>query len=485
QPARPPRLPRPDVGPGVPAATLRARAARVIFRWMTSKDMRRLQFASAERGSPEAFSYQLQARHIRPSVRAVVQFRRPELRHPVRLRQRRGVPAGCRFREQPHNHSWNAISIDGAWQLVDVHWAMRYLSSERNSPENLVYEYDDFYFMTEPQQAVYSHYPEDPLWQLLRRPLTLDQFEDLPLTKSQFFKCGMSFEQATHGCCTPARASCRWRWGYGRPGAAFTYRLAQGDELNERWRGVELKSFALQETGNDQIQFYFRLPAVGHYYLTVYAQEAAAAGAEQSGLETTYRSAAAHDGGLRVRASNCDEPAADATPFPNCHDSNWGPGLHAERYGLTASHRDGVLNSVNGHAQLYFDGPVRLLAKLRRNGFDEDALDQHCRQFETPSQTTFQISLPETRHGLSISCAVHPPPPGEYGLEIYANEPSDGETFTHMCQYLLHCEAPPGYAGSYQGTTPPHLMYNYNCETAQLGDPAGALYSGRRLWRTG
>ncbi|PAA47289.1 hypothetical protein BOX15_Mlig025622g3, partial [Macrostomum lignano] len=425
--------------------------ARVIFRWMTSKDMRRLQFASPERGSPEAFLTNYRRGTFARVYELLCSF--AGLSCVTLSGYAKGVEyrPGCRFREQPHNHSWNAISIDGAWQLVDVHWAMRYLSSERNSPENLVYEYDDFYFMTEPQQAVYSHYPEDPLWQLLRRPLTLDQFEDLPLTKSQFFKCGMSFEQATHGVLYTREGKLQMALGYGRPGAAFTYRLAQGDELNERWRGVELKSYALQETGSDQIQFYFRLPAVGHYYLTVYAQEAAAAGAEQSGLETTYRAACEY----RI---NCDEPAADATPFPNCHDSNWGPGLHAERYGLTASHRDGVLNSVNGQAQLYFRRTrreVRLLAKLRRNGFDEDALDHHCRQFETPSQTTFQISLPE---------------PGEYGLEIYANEPSDGETFTHMCQYLLHCEAPPGYAGSYQGTTPPHLMYNYNCETAQLGD---------------
>lgn len=47
------------------------------------------------------------------------------------------------------------MHIRGSWQLVDVHWAARYLSSGRNAPENVVYEYDDFYFMMEPQQVSY------------------------------------------------------------------------------------------------------------------------------------------------------------------------------------------------------------------------------------------------------------------------------------------------------------------------------------------
>ena len=62
------------------------------------------------------------------------------------------------FKHQPHNHSWNAVSVDGSWHLIDAHWATRYLSSEKNMPENLVYEYDDFYFLMEPQQAIYRYF---------------------------------------------------------------------------------------------------------------------------------------------------------------------------------------------------------------------------------------------------------------------------------------------------------------------------------------
>ncbi|VDM00797.1 unnamed protein product [Schistocephalus solidus] len=44
---------------------------------------------------------------------------------------------------------------------------------------------------------------------------------------------------------------------------------------------------------------------------------------------------------------------------------------------------------------------------------------------------------------------------GEYGFEIYANEPEDGKAFTHICQYLIHYEAPPGW-------TPPDTGRGYS-----------------------
>jgi len=39
--------------------------------------------------------------------------------------------------------------------------------------ENLRYEYDDHYFMTDPHEFIYEFYPIDAEWQLMKRPLTL------------------------------------------------------------------------------------------------------------------------------------------------------------------------------------------------------------------------------------------------------------------------------------------------------------------------
>lgn len=55
---------------------------------------------------------------------------------------------------------------------------------------------------------------------------------------------------------------------------------------------------------------------------------------------------------------------------------------------------------------------------------------------------------------------------GEYGVEFYANDPSrDGDTFTHMAQYLLAWQLPTGT------TTPEGFrdMYNFENYAPSLG----------------
>jgi len=127
-------------------------------------------------------------------------------------------------------HSWNAVQIDRDWQLVDVHWAMRYMHpTETQVSDNYnglaieldhlgeeetehkaghvwcrhgaIFEYEDFYFLMEPKQAIFSHFPKDSKWQLLseKEIVTLEQFEDWPVIKPQFFRSGMEMMREVHG----------------------------------------------------------------------------------------------------------------------------------------------------------------------------------------------------------------------------------------------------------------------------------------------
>jgi transglutaminase/protease-like cytokinesis protein 3 len=111
---------------------------------------------------------------------------------------------GDNITTRPVNHSWNAVYIDGNWQLIDSHWATRFLQSDTDlNPDNLVYEYDDFYFVPDPEQLAYTHRPEDSAWQLLNQPQTAEQFEDYPLVKSYFFTNDMYFPaNQNHGVVT-------------------------------------------------------------------------------------------------------------------------------------------------------------------------------------------------------------------------------------------------------------------------------------------
>lgn len=57
--------------------------------------------------------------------------------------------------------------------------------------DNVRYELDDYYFMPESSQLIFTHFPLVTIWQLLERPISLDEFENLVPVKSAFFKHGL------------------------------------------------------------------------------------------------------------------------------------------------------------------------------------------------------------------------------------------------------------------------------------------------------
>jgi transglutaminase-like putative cysteine protease len=83
-------------------------------------------------------------------------------------------------------HVWNAVRIDGHWQLLDVTFANgRYSSNgkvEQRRPTNLEW------FLVAPRVMICSHLPDEPRWQLLKRPLTQKQQEARPFLRPGAFR---------------------------------------------------------------------------------------------------------------------------------------------------------------------------------------------------------------------------------------------------------------------------------------------------------
>jgi transglutaminase/protease-like cytokinesis protein 3 len=52
---------------------------------------------------------------------------------------------------------------------------------------------DSEFFITDPEDHIYQHFPDDPKWQLLECPITLTEFINLPIVKSPFFNYGLKF----------------------------------------------------------------------------------------------------------------------------------------------------------------------------------------------------------------------------------------------------------------------------------------------------
>jgi transglutaminase/protease-like cytokinesis protein 3 len=81
---------------------------------------------------------------------------------------------------EKENHVWNAIEIDKKWFLVDATWG----AGHANSSGIYVKDFDANYFLVQPEIFIQKHFPTDEKWQLLKRPLSKEEFESATLKNS-------------------------------------------------------------------------------------------------------------------------------------------------------------------------------------------------------------------------------------------------------------------------------------------------------------
>jgi transglutaminase/protease-like cytokinesis protein 3 len=83
------------------------------------------------------------------------------------------------------NHRWNAVLIDSTWHLLDATWASGYVSY---GLDEYVQHYNDYYFLTPPNEFIRDHYPEDIRWTLLPGSPTVREFHYSPFKNQAFSK---------------------------------------------------------------------------------------------------------------------------------------------------------------------------------------------------------------------------------------------------------------------------------------------------------
>ena len=89
-------------------------------------------------------------------------------------------------------HAWNAVLLEGKWQLIDCTWGAGHMISTAGGPR-YARGFNDYYFLPSPGEMIYSHFPEIRRWQMLTPPQTQTHWEQLPLAHSAFFRCGLRF----------------------------------------------------------------------------------------------------------------------------------------------------------------------------------------------------------------------------------------------------------------------------------------------------
>ncbi|MEP7169430.1 MAG: transglutaminase domain-containing protein [Bacteroidota bacterium] len=70
-------------------------------------------------------------------------------------------------------HAWNAVKIDGEWKLLDATWSAGGVNVDKKRFEK---RFDDSFFFMPPAEFIKTHYPFDPMWQLLLQPVKRKEF---------------------------------------------------------------------------------------------------------------------------------------------------------------------------------------------------------------------------------------------------------------------------------------------------------------------
>ena len=68
-------------------------------------------------------------------------------------------------------HAWNVSLVDSVWRLIDPTWGAGFRQNRI-----FVQQRNDFFFKTAPEELIQSHYPFDPMWQLLNHPVSAQNF---------------------------------------------------------------------------------------------------------------------------------------------------------------------------------------------------------------------------------------------------------------------------------------------------------------------
>jgi len=170
------------------------------------------------------------------------------------------------------NHAWNAVRIDGQWRLLDSTWGAGYLSPSGAFER----AFNAHYFLTPPELFIYNHLPEDPRWQLLDSPVSMQTFLDTVQVSPAFFRYGLGLTNSHARIVVPNTLTL----GFQAPADVAMLARVQRN-------GTELDP-SLTFTQREEAAIVLRavLPEVGKYEVVLFAKRR---------FEETYTSVATYE----------------------------------------------------------------------------------------------------------------------------------------------------------------------------------------------
>jgi transglutaminase/protease-like cytokinesis protein 3 len=151
------------------------------------------------------------------------------------------------------NHDWNAVKINGSWELMDATWGNGYGERTKSGLKSTK-EFDDYWFMTPPDEFRFSHLPVNDKWQLVRPKISLMEFTKLPSVNGASFKLGFNANEILKSSLNgnSSRVVRPFKSHYAIKVLEIPYHvpLVVGREYKFKFQSSQIRNMAFVENGN-------------------------------------------------------------------------------------------------------------------------------------------------------------------------------------------------------------------------------------------
>lgn len=330
-------------------------------------------------------------------------------------------------------NSWTAVFVSGGWRFVFPLWAFSAIvghstgtwtlvesdgqgarETEAKSSGVTVANFNDYYFLTDPDEFIYTCFPHDSKWQLLAKPYTKQQFIDIANCEQAYFENHIQITtkleclyKSENGVCDIGIKKAN------EEEFKHLYKLYFNHELSKTKLSKELQldRYVAVMNNKSAVNFRIRFPGEGIYKMEIY-------GGSPTGfpLICSFR-------------LDCNEGVSNVKPFPCNPESGFGPNLVTVAGGLEAeSHKTGFINvkkNKNVNIRFNLNKHVQVQTVLVHNNIQEEVLSRHVNHKVKGQHLEVNVEVPQQ---------------GEYALQINTKPKGSSEPFKNACNYLLASE---------------------------------------------
>ncbi len=323
-----------------------------------------------------------------------------------------GYRPGAKFKSGTFRNQWTSVWVENGWRFINCKWGARHVRGPRDS--KMTYQCDEFYFLTDPKEHIYQHFPDDSTWQLLQKPLTMDEFIHLPVVKSPFFNNKLSF-------CRSPSATMEAHDGLVEVRIKSPKLLPFAAKLKSKIREVPqdiLHERTLLRSVDSDMAIHVNLPSPGNYYLDVYV-------ANSWNIDSMDNACS-----FQIHCSGVSRDANISYP----QVGTFGKTPYFLHYGMNEeTHPDPYIVS-NGESTLAFGlkKNIKISYSLKRWDIRDRTLSDYDRH-----------AILKHRSDTFATFIIHCPRRGNYVFTTYATD-AEGHDEDMKCvhRYFIECKSP-------------------------------------------